>query len=51
MPDRRCICLVRGIYVGALLVPVIAGAAVPTPDVLWWGFDEGTGTVAKDSSG
>jgi hypothetical protein len=51
MPDRRWISLVCGIYVGALLLPALAGAAVPDPDVLWWKFDEGTGTVAKDSSG
>jgi hypothetical protein len=34
-----------------LLLPAVAGAAVPDPDVLWWKFDEGTGAVAKDSSG
>ncbi len=51
MPDRKWISLVCGIYVAALLLPALAGAAVPDPDVVWWKFDEGTGTVAKDSSG
>jgi hypothetical protein len=51
MPDKKWISLVCSIYVGALLLPVLAGAAVPDPDVLWWKFDEGTGTVATDSSG
>jgi len=51
MPNRKWICLVGGIYAAALILPAIAGAAVPDPDVLWWKFDEGTGTVAKDSSG
>jgi len=51
MPDKKWISLVCGIYVGALLLPALAGAVVPDPDVLWWKFDEGIGTVAKDSSG
>jgi hypothetical protein len=51
MPDKKWISLVCSIYVGALLLPALAGAAVPDPDVLWWKFDEGTGTVATDSSG
>jgi hypothetical protein len=51
MPDKKWISLVCSIYVGALLLPVLAGAAVPDPDVLWWKFDEGTGAVATDSSG
>jgi regulation of enolase protein 1 (concanavalin A-like superfamily) len=51
MPDKKMICLMCSIYVVALLAPAIAGAAVPDPDVLWWKFDEGTGAVAKDSSG
>ena len=29
----------------------IAGAAGLKPDLLWWTFDEGTGTVAYDASG
>jgi hypothetical protein len=51
MPDKKRIFLVCSIYVGALLLPALAGAAVPDPDVLWWKFDEGTGAVAKDGSG
>jgi len=50
MPNKK-ICLVCGIYVVALFLPAVAGAAVPDPTVLWWKFDEGTGAVAKDSSG
>jgi hypothetical protein len=51
MPNRKWIYLVCSIYVVALLLPALAGAAVPKPNVLWWKFDEGSGTVAKDSSG
>ncbi|MCX5644017.1 MAG: discoidin domain-containing protein [Phycisphaerae bacterium] len=51
MPNKKWIYLVCGIYVAALLLPVIAGAAAPKPNYLWWKFDEGSGTVAKDSSG
>ena len=51
MPDKKWISGVCGIYVVALFLPALAAAAAPDPDVLWWKFDEGTGTVAKDSSG
>ena len=51
MPGRKRISLVCGIYAVALLLPALAEAAVPDPDVLWWKFDEGTGTVVRDSSG
>ncbi len=51
MPDKNRISLACGIYVVALLAPVVVGAAAPDPDVLWWKFDEGTGDIAKDSSG
>ncbi len=51
MPGKKWISLVCSIYVMALLLPALAGAAVPDPDVLWWKFDEGTGVAAKDSSG
>ncbi|MCL5281473.1 MAG: LamG domain-containing protein [Planctomycetes bacterium] len=51
MPDQKWISLVCGSYVAALLLPALAHGAVPDPDVLWWKFDEGTGTVAADSSG
>jgi hypothetical protein len=51
MLNKKWICLVCSIYVAALLLPAIAGAAAPKPDFLWWKFDEGSGTVAKDSSG
>ncbi len=50
IPRWGALSLVGGIYVVALLLPALAGAA-PDPDVLWWKFDEGTGAVAKDSSG
>jgi hypothetical protein len=51
MCDKKWILLVCSIYAGALLLPALAGAAVPDPDLLWWKFDEGAGTVATDSSG
>jgi hypothetical protein len=51
MPNKKWIYLVCSIYVVALLLPAIAGAAAPKPDYLWWKFDEGSGAVAKDSSG
>jgi hypothetical protein len=51
MPGKKWIFLVCGIYGMGLLLPMLAGAAVPDPDVLWWKFDEGTGATAADSSG
>jgi hypothetical protein len=51
MCDKKWILLACSIYAGALLLPALAGAAVPDPDVLWWKFDEGTGAMAADSSG
>jgi hypothetical protein len=51
MLDRKWIPLVCGIGLVALLLPAVAGAAAPKPDYLWWKFDEGSGTVAQDSSG
>jgi hypothetical protein len=51
MCSRKWIALVCASGVVALSLSAIAGAAAPKPDYLWWKFDEGSGTVAKDSSG
>ncbi len=49
--STRWVYLVCGIVVAATFASSIAGAAVPNPNVLWWKFDEGSGTTATDSSG
>jgi hypothetical protein len=51
MPSNKWVWIVCSMFIAALLLPAIAGAAAPKPDFLWWKFDEGSGTVAKDSSG
>jgi hypothetical protein len=38
-------------FVLAVLMASAAWAQGPTPNVLWWKFDEGSGDVATDSSG
>jgi hypothetical protein len=35
MPDKKWIPLMCSIYVMTLLLPALAGAAAPDPDVLW----------------
>ncbi|MCL5281474.1 MAG: discoidin domain-containing protein [Planctomycetes bacterium] len=51
MPNNKRVWIVSSVFLGALVLPVIAGAAAPKPDYLWWKFDDGSGAVAKDSSG
>ena len=45
------ICLLCAALAAVVAMPRAADAAVPTPNVLWWNFDEGTGDVALDASG
>ncbi len=49
--SSRLIFLVCAIFVLSLIVPNLVLDAVLTPNVLWWKFDEGSGTVVKDSTG
>jgi hypothetical protein len=51
MPSNKWVWIASSVFLGALVLPVIAGAAAPKPDYLWWKFDDGSGTIAKDSSG
>lgn len=51
MPNNKWVWIVCSVFLMALFLPALAGAAAPKPDFLWWKFDEGSGTVAKDSSG
>jgi hypothetical protein len=51
MPKNKWVWVVCSVFIVALFLPALAGAAAPKPDYLWWKFDEGSGTVAKDSSG
>jgi len=51
MPKNKWVWTVCSVFLVALFLPAIAGAAAPKPDYLWWKFDEGSGAVAKDSSG